>query len=174
MLNPTPQENLRHKNIPDALNLLFSDEEVNLNCTIPDYAPFETVLDSGATESVVSKQDAPDYPIQESPGSKRGQCYKSASGQSMPNQGQKLLRVATDEGQEFGMTYQVTDVAKGLTSVGGICDAGDGQNFVVFTSAGGYIASPQNWTTTKFTRKNGAYILRTWLRKPSTGFGRQG
>ena len=77
----------------------------------------------------------------------------------MPNQGQKTLTVVTEEGNQFGMTYQVADVAKALTSVGAICDIGDGNNFVVFNRTGGNIASPGIGTTTASSRagRGGAY-----------------
>ena len=149
-----------------TVDLHFLDSVSNMINAVEsnsDYYEMETVLDSGATASVISKEEAPAVAIQESPGSRSGQVFSSASGGKMPNQGQKSLNVVTDEGHNFGMVYQVADVAKGLTSVGHICDAADGNNFVVFTRTGGYIASPSTGCTTAFSRKDkgGAYLLRT-------------
>ena len=136
----------------------------------------ETVVDSGATSSVIPPAEAPAYEIQESPGSRAGQIFSSASGGKMANQGQKKSQILTEEGKSFGMTYQVADVSKGLTSVGSICDTGDGENFVVFNRHGGYIASPSTGTTTAFTRagRGGAYLLRMWVPNPEEGFAWQG
>ena len=94
----------------------------------------------------------------------------------MPNQGQKKFAVESNEGDQFSMTYQVADVQKGLTSVGSVCDSGDGENFVVFTRTGGYIASPQLGTTTNITRtgKGAPYLMTQWVNRQQPGFGRQG
>ena len=136
----------------------------------------EAVRDTGATQSVIAPNEVPSVPIQDSLGSKAGQVFTSASGGRMPNQGQKMFAVESNEGDQFSMTYQVADVQKGLTSVGSICDSGDGENFVVFTRTGGYIASPQLGTTTKFSRtgKGAPYLMTQWVNRQQPGFGRQG
>ena len=94
----------------------------------------------------------------------------------MPNLGKKQFEVMTDEGTEFTMAYQCAEVSKGLTSVGDVCDVGDGQNFVVFTKTGGYIASPQTGSTVHFSRKGpkGPYVMRTWVKRPDSDFARRG
>ena len=142
----------------------------------------ETVVDSGATSSVISSNEARKYGVTPSSGSEAGQCFLSASGSKLRNEGQKYLPVVTEEGQSFGMTYQVAAVTKGLTSVGELCDEGDGSNFVVFHRGGGYIACPQSGSVTGFNRsnKNGAYLLKVWVPDPAQqqqgheGFPRQG
>ena len=96
----------------------------------------------------------------------------------MKNEGEKYIPIVTEEGDHFGMTYQVAPVAKGLTSVGELCDEGRGDNFVVFHKGGGYIACPAAGTVTAFERsaKNGAYLLRLWVPDPVSDrdFARQG
>ena len=101
----------------------------------------------------------------ESEGSRRGQVYHSASGDRLPNRGQKELDVVTEEGDKFRMTYQIADITKPLLSVGAATDAGDGRNYVVFHRTGGWIAKPELGTRTHFSRKDGVYMLQTWLRR---------
>ena len=65
---------------------------------------------------------APDIRVEESPGSKRGQAYMSASGERIPNPGQQHIDFVTDEGRQLRGQYQVADVNRPLLSVGKICD----------------------------------------------------
>ena len=146
----------------------------------PRYHQVDTILDTGATSNVMSSSEVPSVPIEDSPGSLAGQIFTSASGGKMPNQGQKRFTFETTEGDTFGITYQIADVANGLTSVGAVCDSGDGGNFVVFTKTGGYIASPQLGTTTSFSRagRGAPYLLSHWIPKDNqpepAPFGRRG
>ena len=54
----------------------------------PQWVRIRTVMDSGAADSVAPPTLAPQVSIDESPGSKRGQCYVSASAGRMPSMGQ--------------------------------------------------------------------------------------
>ena len=85
----------------------------------------------------------------------------------MTNQGQQKVNCVSNDGDAFGITYQIAEVPKALTSVGSICDAGDGENFVMFSRTGGYIASPQLGTVTSFTRsaKGALYLFSQWVKK---------
>lgn len=122
-------------------------------------------MDTGAVNSVAPMTTGRDVPLCESDGSRRGQVYHSASGDKIPNLGQKALDVVTNEGNEFRMTFQIADVTKPLTSVGAVTDAGDGSNYVVFHRDGGWIAHPATGKRTHFARKDGVYVLQTWLRR---------
>ena len=91
------------------------------------------VMDSGAADSVAPPSLAPQVEIAEPPGSRRGQCYVSASAGRMPNMGQKVLNIQTDEGTYITVLYQIAEVSRPLTSVGATCDRG---NWVVYTPSG--------------------------------------
>ena len=54
----------------------------------PMWVKIKTVMDSGAAESVAPPTMAPRVSISESPGSKNGQHYVSASAGRLPNMGQ--------------------------------------------------------------------------------------
>ena len=160
------------------LNYLSCDQDTAYSINQDGGQFLETVMDSGATSSVISAKDVVKYPPQESVGSRAGQVFLSASGGRMKNEGEKYMPIITEEGHRFGMTYQVAPVSKGLTSVGEMCDEGNGDNFVVFHKGGGYIACPGAGTVTAFERsaKNGAYLLRVWVPDPVSDrdFARQG
>ena len=69
-------------------------------------------MDSGAAESVAPADLAPWIDAVESEGSRRGQTYVSASGDRLPNLGEKKLRVITEEGHPAVATFQLADVTR--------------------------------------------------------------
>ena len=59
----------------------FFELEPNINAMEePEWVKIEVVMDSGAAESVAPADTAPWLPILESPGSRAGRKYMSASG----------------------------------------------------------------------------------------------
>ena len=135
-------------------------------------------MDSGAADSVAPPTMAPKVAVQESPGSKRGQCYVSASAGRMPNMGQMVLNILTNEGRDTTALYQIAEVSRPLTSVSATCDRG---NWVVYTPQGGLIMNCQTGERTSFERKGGIYELDLWITDEdmrgggqSTSFPRQG
>ena len=137
----------------------------------PGWRMIRTVMDSGATDSVAPPTLAPHVKIAESPGSMRGQCYVSASAGRMPNMGQKVLNVQTNEGKNTTVVYQVAEVSRPLTSVGATCDRG---NWVVYNSQGGFILNCQTGERTSFDRtESGIYELDLWMRDENSSGGSQ-
>ena len=55
----------------------------------PNWVRIRTVMDSGAADSVAPPTLAPHVNISESNGSRRGQCYVSASGNRLSNMGKR-------------------------------------------------------------------------------------
>jgi hypothetical protein len=144
----------------------------------PMWVRIRTVMDSGAADSVAPPTLAPQVEITESPGSRRGQCYVSASAGRMPNMGQKVLNIQTNEGKDTTVLYQIAEVSRPLTSVSATCDRG---NWVVYTPEGGFIHNCQTQERTYFERKGGIYELDLWIRdegnqggSQSSSFPRQG
>ena len=80
--------------------LVVEEDDNDEEDGIPIMALFspETEIDSGAAESVAPVQMAPWVPRQESEGSKRGQTCLSASGEKLPNMGEKKFDMVTSEG----------------------------------------------------------------------------
>ena len=128
-------------------------------------------MDSGASVSVTMPCTGEGIPLMPSEGSKAGLSYKTASGAKLLNKGEKHLNVVTEEGQEFQMNVQCADVCTSLTAISQICDAGAGDNLVVFGKAGGYVYHADLNTYTEFGRRGGVYPLRTWIRRGESAEG---
>ena len=93
----------------------------------------EAILDSGAGVTVIPAHMAGDNEVQESAASRAGMQYEVANGDEIPNLGEKLFFVFTEEGTVRGMRPQVADVSKALQSVralvrtGHVVVCGDGE-----------------------------------------------
>ena len=124
------------------------------------------MMDSGAAESVGPPSMAPEVPIRESPGSRMNRAYVAAGGERIPNMGQKVLTVVTNEGREAKAVYQVAEVTRPLTAVGSTCDRG---NVVVYGPHGGCIINRETGFQTDFERRGGIYELDLWIQTASSG-----
>ena len=117
---------------------------------------------------------APWVPMRESEGSRRGQTYLSASGDKLPNLGEKKFDMMTSEGKWAQATFQVAEVTRPLCSVSKMCDKG---NRVVFELGGGYIEHIATGRRTKFTRENNVYVMEMYVpdgcSEDAKGFGGQ-
>ena len=99
-------------------------------------------------------------PKQESEGSKRGQTYLSASGDKLPNLGEKQFDMLTSEGNWAQATFQVAEVTRPLCSVSKICDKG---NRVVFELGGGYVEHIATGNVTPIVEKGGMFEIGIWV-----------
>ena len=126
-------------------------------------------MDSGVAESVapptVSERPAVWDPNTAS------QRYWTASGETVGNQGVKVVRSRTQGGRLVEMRCQIANVAKPLNSVSKICDKGDE---VVFQASGGYVRNIENCAKIPFKGREGVYVLSTWSEEPTSVFNRWG
>ena len=132
---------------------------------------FEVALDSGCTDHVCADVDAPGYDLEESPGSRRGQCFIIGDGGSLPNKGQKRLNLeTTDDGKvSINSVFQIARVARPLMSVGRICDLG---NNILFGKDKATVTAPNGEEIFSFVRENGGlYVARLKLKRPKPPFG---
>ena len=128
------------------------------------------MMDSGAAESVGPPSMAPEVPIRESPGSLRGQAYIAAGHERIPNMGQKVLTVVTNEGNQAKVLYQVAEVTRPLTAVGSTCDQG---NVVIYGPHGGCVYHMDSGIQTNFAWRGGVYDLDLWIHTAPSGNGDQ-
>ena len=91
----------------------------------------------------------------------------SASGEKLPNLGQKTLDAVTEEGRGAKATFQVADVARALCSISRVCGQG---NRAIFESGGGWIESTDGRHTT-FKRENNVYVLDLHVHDSGQGQG---
>ena len=74
------------------------------------------ILDSGASVTVIPPHVAGCFEIKESAASRAGVQYEVANGDEIPNFGEKLFSVVTEEGTVRGMRPQFADASKALQS----------------------------------------------------------
>ena len=116
--------------------------------------------DSGAGDTVGPEDEFPDYPTEESPGSKRGLHYVAAGGTKIKNTGQKRVLILTKEKQLRWVTVQIAKVKKTLASVSKSNDHGFD---VVYKKAGSFIENEKTKERTALRRERGVFVLDAWV-----------
>ena len=116
--------------------------------------------DSGAGDTVGPEEDYPGYPVEESPGSKKGLYYVAAGGAKLKNTGQKRVLIMTREGQLKWVIVQMAKVKKTLSSVS---RSNDNNYDVVYSSSGSYMEDCSNGDITKLRRQRGVFVLDAWV-----------
>eukprot|EP00973_Karenia_brevis_P027252 3759075-Karenia_brevis.AAC.1 len=80
--------------------------------------------------------DLPEVPLEDSPGSIKGQQYLGAGKEKIKNVGQKKFTIELQNGGKRRVTFQAAAVRKPLLAVSGACDLGQ---FCFFDNEGSYI-----------------------------------
>ena len=101
-----------------------------------------------------------DYGVTETEASRKGMYYLSASGDPIPNLGEKSLMLMTESGSLRSMMYQVAKVTKPLGSVSRICKAG---HAVVFDDEGSFIYNKSTGSVDWLREENGTYVLDSYI-----------
>jgi hypothetical protein len=127
------------------------------------WTKISAIIDSGAVEHVLPERWLPCIKMEESPGSKAGKKYLSATGQEIPNLGQKAIVGKTREGQARGIVFQVAPVRKPLMSVAKMNEAG---NDVNLTGARPHILNTKTKQITDLRREGKTFILDLWVKHP--------
>ena len=120
---------------------------------------------------------APEHEVRESPESRRGENFYSATAEPIPNLGDIHLPMYTREGTMRGMTFRGAAVSKPLGAVKKMCRAG---HFVGFDEEGSFILNKSSGEINWLREDDGNYMLDVWVPPPSTypehelaGFPRQ-
>jgi hypothetical protein len=124
------------------------------------YTKVSAIIDSGAVEHVLPPSFLPRVRMTESPGSKAGKRYLSATGEAIPNLGQKVLYGKTREGQPRNITFQIAPVRKPLISVAKMGDAGNDVNLTDKP----HIRNRVTGQVTALRREGKTFILDLWVR----------
>ena len=162
---PTPSKLIRRRwqTLRSLVEVL--PEGVN-NVSEQEWEEIEMAVDSGATETVVGEGMLTS--IDTKPGSafRRGVKYEVASGELIPNLGEKRFVGVCENGETRNMTAQVCDVNKALLSVKRMVQAG---NRVVFEANGGYIEDTHTGERIHMKENGGMYMLKMWVQRPFHG-----
>jgi len=116
------------------LNAVDTSEDVTMGYeTAPPKGrrlPRGILVDSGAGASVADgEKEFPDYPREESAGSKRGQLFLGPGSEKIPNRGQKKVNLMTTSGVKSKITFQDSPVRRPILAVSDSTKAG---NIVAF------------------------------------------
>jgi hypothetical protein len=128
------------------------------------YTKVSAIIDSGAVEHVLPPNCLPRVKMTESPGSRAGKRYLSATGEAIPNLGQKILYGKTREGQPRNITFQIAPVRKPLISVAKMSDAGNDVNLTEKP----HIRNRLTGQVTALRREGKTFILDLWVRHPTS------
>jgi hypothetical protein len=125
--------------------------------------PHPLVIDSGAAETVIPKKWCENHQMKASWGSQNGVFYTAANGETIDNEGEKTLTMATKDWQTRQMTFQVADVSKALGSVSKICSNG---NRCVFDDEGSYIQNKLSGEKLWMRQQDRVYVLDVDIAPP--------
>ena len=125
------------------------------------YEPLEKVemtLDSGSAACALPPTVGTQFGIV--PGSCNQKMYKTANGQKIADQGQRVLQVRTKDLHKARMRFRVTDVHKPLVSAYEMVKRG---NKIVLDSKCSYFLNKATGVKTELLVKNGVYTFLVWL-----------
>ena len=108
-----------------------------------------------------------------------GKTHSAANGNTIKNERERLVTMATKQGQLKNMTFQLCDMTRPLASVAKIVEAG---HSVVFNPSqdprGSYTQNCNTGEKTWLTAKDGVFVLETNVApnryQTSPSFARQG
>ena len=127
-------------------------------------------VDSGASETVVNEEMLPTIETIEGVAYRQGVEYELASGETIPNQGEKVFTGESENCVARQLKAQVCAVNKALLSVSKVVSAG---NRLVFDEES-YIEDKATGERIWLTEKHGMYMLKMWVKKDQSTFQRQG
>jgi hypothetical protein len=120
----------------------------------------ESVVDSGATVSVMSPEMAAEHEVVPSAASKAGVTYQVANGDEIENLGQKIIPVITDEGYIRGMQPQIANVTTSLESVRQMYNSG---HMVVFDGPESFVMHKATGQIDYITDNGVNYTVGRWV-----------
>ena len=119
-------------------------------------------MDSGCSVFVVPSGWLHMLALEEPVGPRNGQAYTAAAniGKPIYNEGQKLIKFTTLDGQKKKVIFQFAKVNKALALIAGICD---NKNHVLFRQDGGAVIHLSTGKRTPFRRVGNIYVLDAWI-----------
>ena len=122
-----------------------------------------SVMDSGASITVVPPSVGKLYETEESPASRAGVQYQVANGDELPNLGQKFLPLVTSEGTTRGMLAQVADVTMALQSPRALYASG---HMVVLNGPNSFVLNKISGEINVLEDDGINYLMDTWIIPP--------
>ena len=129
-----------------------------------EWEEIEMAVDSGATETVVGEDMIKEVETKPGEGTRRGVQYEVASGELIPNLGERNFVAYGEQGEARTIKAQVCDVNKALMSVSRMVQAG---NKVVFSKSGSYVEDESTQERIPLREQGGMYMLKLWVKNQS-------
>ena len=142
--------------ISNRFQALNDEDEPDLCPVVKQWTGGKITVDSGAAESVWPDGLMPEIQTKPSMGSQTGVTCVAASGNRMPNLGEKKVHFKTTDGLNSSITFQVTKVKKPLAAVSKITEKG---NWVCFGPSEACIENVATGKRTNLEPHKGTYSL---------------
>ena len=134
-----------------------------------EWHEIELTADTGACDTVIPKSMCPGIPLTPSYQSLHGMEYEVASGESIPNLGEKRCEMWTEGATcAKSISMQVADVHKALLSLSRCADMGFESRF---GARFGCLIDTETGEVIPLQRRGNLYMLKAWIR--AAPFGRQ-
>jgi len=106
------------------LSACDGDAGGSLNYFGDDFEEIDVCVDSGASVSALPKDKCMDYPLIPTAASEAGRFYWSAKGEKVYDEGAKVPRCVSAEGDFYDLNFSSCDVRRALGSVSGMIHRG--------------------------------------------------
>ena len=158
--------NKRNKASQKSINTLVEIVPAGVNKMeeLHEWEEIEMAVDSGATETVVGEDMIKGVETKPGEATRRGVQYEVASGDLIPNLGEKNFLAYGEQGQARAIKAQVCEVNKALMSVSRMVQAG---NKVVFSKSGSYVEDESTKERIPLREQGGMYMLKLWVKNQS-------
>ena len=155
--------------LPQPMCLLAEEDELlgTIGSTAgpqKGWVKITAVVDSGAAENAMPEETVPFVQTSPSPGSKAGKVYRGAAGEPIPNCGQKVITVRTQEGQSRRSTWQICPVTRPLMSVARCTAAG---NKVHLEEKDPRITNIKTGESTRLRKEGNVFVIDLWVKQQS-------
>ena len=127
-------------------------------------------VDSGAFTTVLHPDELPNYSVTETEGSRAGEEFTAASGDSIPNLGAMQIPIVTRERTQRTLNITAAPVTKGLLAVKQLNQTG---HCVVFDEGHSFILNKATGEMNLLREENGNFMLDLWV-PPNSSSGFQG
>ena len=135
-----------------------------------EWEELEMAVDSGAGETVIEEDALWSVAVVEGEALRKGVKYELADGTLIDNMGEKRFVAITAEGHKKKLVAQACGVNKSLLSVKKVTAAG---NTVVFKKGYGWIEDDSTGEKIWMEEREGMYMVKLWVPKDQSRFGRQ-
>lgn len=135
-----------------------------------EWEELEMAVDSGAGETVIEEDALGSVAVVEGEALRKGVKYEVADGTLIDNMGEKRFVAIIAEGHKKKLVAQVCGVNKSLLSVKKVTAAG---NTVVFKKGYGWIEDDSTGEKIWMEEREGMYMVKLWVPKDQSRFGRQ-